>query len=272
MQKLSFIIFTFLLFAFSCNTKHEKKYRIGFSQCIMDDVWRQAMIVEMNIESLNYDNIDIILMDAEGNNQKQIDQIRELINMKVDVLIISPNEADYITPIAVEAYRSGIPTIITDRKINSNNYTVYVGGDSYQIGKMAGAHASSILPNEATILEVWGTKTTSPAIERHQGFIDGLDKSKTFNFLSVEGKWRREISKKETEKLSNHNSIDLVYAHNDVMAIGAREAIASRDSTLLSNITIMGVDGAFGKDAGLEAVSDGRLDASFLYRSERAHV
>lgn len=265
MQKLSFIILTFLLFAFSCNTKHEKKYIIGFSQCIMDDVWRQAMIVEMNIESLNYDNIDIILMDAEGNNQKQIDQIRELINMKVDVLIISPNEADYITPIAVEAYRSGIPTIITDRKINSNNYTVYVGGDSYQIGKMAGAHASSILPNEATILEVWGTKTTSPAIERHQGFIDGLDKSKTFNFLSVEGKWRREISKKETEKLSNHNSIDLVYAHNDVMAIGAREAIASRDSTLLSNITIMGVDGAFGKDAGLEAVSDGRLDASFLY-------
>lgn len=265
MQKLSFIILTFLLFAFSCNTNHEKKYIIGFSQCIMDDVWRQAMIVEMNIESLNYDNIDIILMDAEGNNQKQIDQIRELINMKVDVLIISPNEADYITPIAVEAYRSGIPTIITDRKINSNNYTVYVGGDSYQIGKMAGAHASSILPNEATILEVWGTKTTSPAIERHQGFIDGLDKSKTFNFLSVEGKWRREISKKETEKLSNHNSIDLVYAHNDVMAIGAREAIASRDSTLLSNITIMGVDGAFGKDAGLEAVSDGRLDASFLY-------
>lgn len=265
MQKLSFIILTFLLFAFSCNTNHEKKYIIGFSQCIMDDVWRQAMIVEMNIESLNYDNIDIILMDAEGNNQKQIDQIRELINMKVDVLIISPNEADYITPIAVEAYRSGIPTIITDRKINSNNYTVYVAGDSYQIGKMAGAHASSILPNEATILEVWGTKTTSPAIERHQGFIDGLDKSKTFNFLSVEGKWRREISKKETEKLSNHNSIDLVYAHNDVMAIGAREAIASRDSTLLSNITIMGVDGAFGKDAGLEAVSDGRLDASFLY-------
>ena len=153
MQKYSCIIITFLLFAFSCTTKHEKEFKIGFSQCIMDDVWRQAMIVEMNIESLNYDNIDIILMDAEGNNQKQIDQIRELINMKVDVLIISPNEADYITPIAVEAYRSGIPTIITDRKINSNNYTVYVGGDSYQIGKMAGAHASSILPNEATILD-----------------------------------------------------------------------------------------------------------------------
>ena len=168
MQKLSFIIFTFLLITFSCNTKHEKKYRIGFSQCIMDDVWRQAMMVEMNIESLNYDNIEIILMDAEGDNQKQINQIKELINMEVDVLIISPNEADYITPIAVEAYRSGIPTIITDRKINSDNYTVYVGGDSYQIGKMAGIHASSILPNKATILEVWGTKTTSPAIERHQ--------------------------------------------------------------------------------------------------------
>ncbi len=83
--------------------------------------------------------------------------------------------------------------------------------------------------------------------------------------ISIEGKWRREISKNETEKLPNYNDIDLVYAHNDVMAIGAREAIILRDSALLSKMIILGVDGAFGKDAGLEAVSDGRLDASFLY-------
>jgi signal transduction histidine kinase/DNA-binding response OmpR family regulator len=255
----------FLLLLLSCQDNTEKRYTIGFSQCMMDDVWRQAMMVEMNIEVSNYENIDIIVMDAEENNHKQIRQIRELIKRKVDVLIISPNESDSLTPIAVEAYRAGIPTIIADRKINSDEYTSYVGGDSYEIGKMAGQHASSLLPDSATILEIWGTKTTSPAIERHQGFIDGLDKSKAFNIISIEGKWRREIARDETEKLPSYENIDLVYAHNDVMAIGAREAIIKRDSSLIPKIKIMGVDGAFGKDAGLEAIADGRIDASFLY-------
>ncbi|MBP8945816.1 MAG: substrate-binding domain-containing protein [Paludibacteraceae bacterium] len=235
---------------------------------MMDDVWRQAMMIEMNIEASNYENLEIIVRDAEENNQKQIDQIKELIRKKVDVLIISPNESDEITPIAVEAYKAGIPTIILDRKINSDEYTTYIGGDSYEIGKMAGTYASSLLPKEATIFEVWGTKSTSPAQERHKGFMDGLDKNKNFTILSIEGKWRKEIAYTEARNFFNSiniNNIDLVYAHNDVMALGVREAIIEKDSTLISNIKILGVDGAFGKDAGLEAVSDGRLDASFLY-------
>ncbi|MDO5523801.1 MAG: substrate-binding domain-containing protein, partial [Bacteroidia bacterium] len=114
------------------------------------------MEIEMNIEASNYDNLVILLKDAHENNQLQVEQIRELMNKKVDVLIISPNESDFITPIAVEAYRAGIPTIIVDRKINSDEYTSYVGGDSYQIGKIAGEYASSLLSSGATILEVWG--------------------------------------------------------------------------------------------------------------------
>ncbi|MCW1734257.1 substrate-binding domain-containing protein [Anaerorudis cellulosivorans] len=271
MQKVPLILlFLFtLFFTESCDKKHQnEKYTIGFSQCMMDDVWRQAMMIEMNIEASNYENLEIIVRDAEENNQKQIDQIKELIRKKVDVLIISPNESDEITPIAVEAYKAGIPTIILDRKINSDEYTTYIGGDSYEIGKMAGTYASSLLPKEATILEVWGTKSTSPAQERHKGFMDGLDKNKNFTLLSIEGKWRKEIAHTEARKFFNSiniNNIDLVYAHNDVMALGVREAIIEIDSTLISNIKILGVDGAFGKDAGLEAVSDGRLDASFLY-------
>jgi signal transduction histidine kinase/AraC-like DNA-binding protein len=273
MQKIPLILlFLFtLFFTESCDNynKHQnKKYTIGFSQCMMDDVWRQAMMIEMNIEASNYENLEIIVRDAEENNQKQIDQIKELIRKKVDVLIISPNESDEITPIAVEAYKAGIPTIILDRKINSDEYTTYIGGDSYEIGKMAGTYASSLLPKEATIFEVWGTKSTSPAQERHKGFMDGLDKNKNFTILSIEGKWRKEIAYTEARNFFNSiniNNIDLVYAHNDVMALGVREAIIEKDSTLISNIKILGVDGAFGKDAGLEAVSDGRLDASFLY-------
>ncbi len=266
MHRFKIIVCIYIIVLIGCKTnKQEKEYVIGFSQCMTDDVWRQAMEIEMNIEASNYDNLSILLRDAHENNQLQVDQIKELINKKVDVLIISPNESDFITPIAVEAYRAGIPTIIVDRKINSEEYTSYVGGDSYEIGKMAGEYASSLLPSGATILEVWGTKSTSPAQERHNGFINGLDKTKNFRFLTIEGKWRREIAKTETEKIKDYSEIDLVYAHNDVMALGTREAIIETDSSILSNIKILGVDGAFGKDAGLEAVADGRLYASFLY-------
>lgn len=264
--KFEYIILFLLLIIHvgACSEDRQKEYIVGFSQCMTDDVWRQAMEIEMNIEASNYDNIEIIVKDAAENSQKQIQQIKELINKKVDVLIISPND-ESLTAIAVEAYRAGIPTIIVDRKINSEEYTSYVGGDSYQIGKMAGEYASSLLSPGATIFEVWGTKTTSPAQERHSGFVDGLDKKKNFQFVSVEGKWRREIAKSEAEKIKDYSKIDLVYAHNDVMALGAREAIMDPDSSLISKIKIIGVDGAFGKDAGLEAVADGRLNASFLY-------
>jgi len=259
-------IFQLTVTAFGCSDKNkEERYVIGFSQCMTDDVWRQAMAIEMDIEASNHSNLTILIRDAKENNQLQIDQIKELINRKVDVLIISPNESDFITPIAVEAYRKGIPTIIVDRKINSEEYSSYVGGNSYQIGALAGKYASSLLDRDATILEVWGTESTSPAQERHAGFISGLDKSKVSRIISVEGKWRREIAMSEVEKIKDYHTIDLVYAHNDVMALGARDAMMKADSSLLADIKFLGVDGAFGKDAGLEAVVEGKLDASFLY-------
>ena len=141
--------------------------------------------------------------------ETQIKQIQQFIDQKVDVLIISPNQSDSITPIAVEAYRKGIPTIIVDRKIGSEEYTAYVGGDSYEIGRIAGEYASAFLPENATIAEVWGTKLSSPAQERHLGFINGL-KKKNVNIKTVVGNWRREIAKKEVSQLEDFNDIDLV--------------------------------------------------------------
>lgn len=223
------------------------------------------MAIEMNIEASSHENLTILIRDAKENSQLQIEQINELIDKKVDVLIISPNESDDITPVAVEAYRKGIPTIIVDRKINSEEFTTYVGGNSFEIGEMAGEYASSLLKEGSTILEVWGTKSTSPAQERHSGFISGLEKSKNIHIASIEGKWRREVARSNAKHITNWKNIDLIYAHNDVMALGVRDAIIAQDASLVTNISIIGVDGAFGKDAGLESVADGRLDASFLY-------
>ena len=127
---------------------------IGLSQCMLDDAWRQTMIREVSIEASNYDNLELIVRNADTNNKQQIEQIRELIEMRVDVLIISPNESEPLTSVAEEAYRAGIPTIITDRKVNTELYTTFVGASNYEIGKDAGHYAAKNLPAEAVILEV----------------------------------------------------------------------------------------------------------------------
>ncbi|MDO5608118.1 MAG: substrate-binding domain-containing protein [Capnocytophaga sp.] len=259
-------LFIFAAVVAGCRQEvHDKEITIGFSQCMTDDVWRQAMFVEMNIEASNYDNLEIIIKDAKEDNHLQISQIRELIAEKVDVLVISPNETEALTPVAVEAFEAGIPTIIVDRKINSDKYTSYIGGNSYEIGKLAGEYISQLLPDNATILEVLGTEGSSPARERHDGFMDGLDASKNFDIHYIYGNWRQNIAEEKTALLADLHQYDLVYAHNDVMAMGARSAFAAKDSTLLTKIKFIGVDGAFGKDAGLEAVAGGELAASFLY-------
>lgn len=167
----------------------EKQTVIGLSQCMLNDAWRQAMVNDMRIEASNYDHVEIITKDAENNNETQIEQIRDLIRQKVDVLVISPYQSGPITAVAEEAYRSGIPTIITDRKVNTDLYTTFVGANNYEIGRAAGDYAINFLPENAVILEVWGLGNTSPAQERHQGFVDALLKRTDLVYRKVEGQW-----------------------------------------------------------------------------------
>lgn len=241
----------------------EKKYRIGLSQCMLDDAWRQAMVKETYIESLNYDNIEIIVKDANSDNNKQIEQIRELIALPVDVLIISPFQSAPITAVAEEAYKAGIPTIITDRKVNTDLYTAFVGADNYQIGYSAGKYAIQHLPSQARILEIWGLAKSSPAQERHQGFVDALAARTDLRFTRIEGDWLYRKAKQELERSDIPPDIDFVYSHNDMMAIAAREYFTKRMPGKVKELQIIGVDAVPG--AGLEAVADGRINASFMY-------
>ena len=241
----------------------QKKHVIGLSQCMLDDAWRQAMINDMRIEASNYDDVEIIIKDAQNNNETQIQQIRDLIRQKVDVLIISPYQSEPITAVAEEAYRAGIPTIITDRKVNTDQYTSFVGANNYEIGLAAGNYAANYLPPNAIILEIWGLTQTSPAQERHKGFVDALREREDLSFRKIEGQWLVDTARMELRKLEHPEQIDFVYAHNDMMAIAAREYIMAWDSIRGRELRIIGVDAVAG--AGLEAVEDGRINASFLY-------
>ena len=241
----------------------QKRHVIGLSQCMLDDAWREAMINDMRIEASNYDDMEIIIKDAQNNNETQIQQIRDLIRQKVDVLIISPYQSEPITAVAEEAYRAGIPTIITDRKVNTDQYTSFVGANNYEIGLAAGNYAANYLPPNAIILEIWGLTQTSPAQERHKGFVDALREREDLSFRKIEGQWLVDTARMELRKLEHPEQIDFVYAHNDMMAIAAREYFMAWDSIRGRDLRIIGVDAVAGAD--LEAVEDGRINASFLY-------
>ena len=241
----------------------QKRHVIGLSQCMLDDAWREAMINDMRIEASNYDDVEIMIKDAQNNNETQIQQIRDLIRQKVDVLIISPYQSEPITAVAEEAYRAGIPTIITDRKVNTDQYTSFVGANNYEIGLAAGNYAAHYLPPNAIILEIWGLTQTSPAQERHKGFVDALREREDLSFRKIEGQWLVDTARMELRKLEHPEQIDFVYAHNDMMAIAAREYFMAWDSIRGRDLRIIGVDAVAG--AGLEAVEDRRINASFLY-------
>lgn len=243
----------------------EPEYTIGFSQCIGSDEWRRTMLDEMKRELSFYPGVKLLYEDAEGNSKKQIGQVKEMLRKKIDLLIISPNEARPLTPVVEEAFNRGIPVIIIDRKISSNLYTSYVGGNNFEIGRMAAEYIAGKLNGKGKILEVMGLPGSSPAIERQRGFNEGISKYPGVHIAKqVYGNWlKREAEKEVAKVISVYQDIDVVFAHNDQMALGSYQAL--KRSLPASKIKIVGVDALPGASNGLRYVSDGILYASMLY-------
>ena len=233
-------------------------FTVGFSQCT-DDLWRQIMMVQMRAEAAKYPGLELVVKNARNDTPTQIRQIQEFIDMGVDLLVISPNESEPITPIAVSAFDSGIPTIIWDRKIMSDHYTTCICADNYKIGRDVGQYIRTILAPESTILEITGLMSSSPAEERHRGFTE--EASEIYSIHTVSGDWKPEKALEAVGKLDDYSSIDLIFAHNDDMALSAYNAIDAADPASARRIKFVGIDAL----VGVDAVLDGRLCASFLY-------
>ncbi|HZG23336.1 MAG TPA: substrate-binding domain-containing protein, partial [Chitinophagaceae bacterium] len=114
----SLVIFIALFFCSCTNSIEQKQYIIGFSQCVESDAWRKTMLEEMKRELSFHPELTLIYRQADGNSNKQISQVRDLLKRGVDILIISPNEADPLTPVVEEAFNAGMPVIVVDRKIS----------------------------------------------------------------------------------------------------------------------------------------------------------
>ena len=255
-----------LLFFYSCaDQQKQRTFKIGFSQCSESGLWRKTMLEDMKRELSFHPHLNLVYKQAEGNSQLQIKQVKDLIAQGIDILIITPNEAEPLTSIVEEVFNKGIPVIVVDRKISSTLYTAYVGADNYEIGKMAGLYAVQLLKNNGTIIEVTGLPTSSPAIERHKGFTDAISRYPSLKLIhTLNGHWTKQETREQLKKsIPESLSVDLVYAHNDIMALGAYEELNSNKSE--KKVKIIGIDGLPGSGGGIQLVSDKIITATLLY-------
>lgn len=250
-----------LLTFFGC-TK-DKVYKIGVSQCSQDD-WRNKMNDEINREIMFHEDAAVEIRSADDSNDKQIEDIKYFAENGFDILIVSPNEAAALTPIITKVYESGMPVVIFDRNINGEAYTARIGVDDVGLGKSAAHYARHILGEGAKAIEIYGLRGSTPAEGRHEGFAAEFVGGGGKLLASEAGNWNQDEAMAITDSLLKiYPDIDLIYAHNDRMAIGASQ-VARRHGR--DNIKIIGIDAA--PEIGIQAVADSVIDATFLYPTE----
>lgn len=251
-----------------CSNSDKPRYRIGVSQCSRDD-WREKLNEEITREMMFHDDIDVEIRSADDNNDKQIADIRYFMDNGFDIIIAAPNEAAPVTPVIREAYEKGIPVITFDRDIIDDSYTAHIEVDNFEVGQQAARYAASLFPAGARIIEITGLPGSAPAHKRHQGFVNELQNHPGLEVIaSAPGNWDEERTAIVTDSLLDiHSDIDLIYAHNDRMAITAHDHLAARG---LGDVKVIGIDGT--PNIGMQAVADGKIDATFLYPTEGARI
>lgn len=254
-----------VVLSIGCQRESERMNRIGFSQCTGADMWRKGMLLEME-RSLSYaKGVEMIYSDALGSSPQQIEDIRSMIDKGIDVLIVSPNEKEPLTPIISEAYQAGIPVLVLDRRTSNSLYTSYIGADNYDLGRTV---ADFILQerDSARIVELWGLQSSSPAQSRHDGFRNHLltEGGACRVVDEVYGNWTKESVKADLRMILEErgSEIDVIFAHNDFMALGAVELC---EELGLDKIEVLGIDGLSSPSGGMELVENGSMKATFLY-------
>ena len=266
---LYLIILCALLFT-SCAHK-PKKYIIGVSQCSMD-TWREKLNSELQTAEYLNDSVEVRLASANDDNERQLSQINYFIDQGVSLLIISPNQVNAISPALERAYKKGIPVVLVDRKAQSKKYTAFIGCDNYLLGKLAGDYIAQQLKGKGRIVEIRGLDDSSPAMDRHRGFVDAVNAYPELQIVASEsGDWKEQSGSKVMRRvLGKTQEFDYVFAQNDRMAYGAYQV--AREHGLQKKCRFVGVDGLPGKDGGLELVRKGVFEASLLYPTKGDEV
>ncbi len=254
----------FILFNSCSASPSQVKYRIGVSQCSAD-IWRDKQNDELRMAAYLNNQVELCFSSAYDSDEVQIHQIDSLVQAGIDLLIVAPNQLATISPAIDRAFDKGVPVIVFERKTSSKKYTAYIGADNYEMGRTMGEHIAMQLKGQGHVVEVMGLKGSSPAIERHNGFMDALKRHPGITVTAtLQGDWTEESAREAALNANlNLHEIDAVFAHNDRMAMGVRKVF--EQTSPQSNIRYYGIDGLTGAQGGIQLVRDSLLDATYIY-------
>lgn len=269
-----------MLMLVGCVGSSHRKYVIGVSQC-SEDSWRAKLQDELQRATYFNENVELHFASADDDNLVQRAQIDSLVNMGIDLLIVSPNQVNTLSTVIDNALSHDIPVILFDRKTDSFNHTAFMGADNYRIGEMIGEYVAGQLGGRGNIIEIGGLRESSPAIERHKGFCDAISRYPGMKVIGyANGDWKEDSGEtamyeilhglQKTGEPIPH--IDCVFGENDRMAVGGRHALEKWvsvhpecNSSLYEGAIFVGVDALPSKGGGMELVRDGVLTASAIY-------
>lgn len=268
---LYLIIYIGLGLSLAACKQQPKKFVIGVSQC-SEDNWRNKLNDELKMGEYLNDSIIVKLASSNDDNVLQNKQVNQFVDEGVDLLVISPNQLSAISKAVERAYEKGIPVILYDRISNTDKYTAFIGCDNYHIGKSMGTFIAQKLQGKGRIVEICGLDGSSPAMERHLGFMDAIKPYPGIQVIaSEEGNWKEEGGVQAMKRiLKKTQDFDYVFAHSDRLAWGAYEA--AKQMGLQHRYKFTGVDGMATQGGGLELVRDGIFEASYLYPTKGDEV
>ncbi len=242
--------------------EEEAKWVIGMSQCNLGEPWRVQMNADVKNAADQHGEIKVVFKDAQNDTLKQRSHVEEFVSAGVDLLIISPKEAVPLTEPVQKAYDAGIPVIVLDRRVEGDDYTMFIGADNKKIGEAVGKWIVQKLGGKGKVVELKGLMTSTPGQDRNSGFRKGIEGADIEVIFEADMKWLEPNARKEMESaLARFDDIDLVYGHNDPAAHGAY--LATQSVGREKDILFVGIDAL--PHEGQVYVKEGILDACFEY-------
>ena len=269
-----YIMLAVLILATGCTNNY--KYKIGVSQCV-GGRWREKANIEMLSAQHLYDtDVKVIIKNADNSNERQCLQIDSLINEGVDLLVVSPNDYHALNGSLQRAHEKNIPIVFFDRTTAMKDYTAYIGGDNIEAGRKMAEYAAMLCRDsvktegrQPIVLEMTGPLEISPAAQRHKGFSEAISRYSDIDYHHVPSKWSYDDCKRIMQEwLKEGKTVDVVFCHSDLAAIGAYEAAKKFHKE--RDIHFIGIDGLPGE--GIDAVQKGQLSASYIYPAHGEEV
>ena len=269
-MKRTFLLLGAALAMSACGGGGSRQAMVAFSQANNAEPYRAAQNALMTKLFAQYPDVKLVISDAQQDNSKQVAQVETFIRQKPALLIVAPNERAALTAVMGQAVEAGIPVICLERDILQPNYTTYVHSDNVAIGRQAGQFIVDYLSKkygkpQGNVVAMRGLLGVEGEINRDRGAKEVFARYPGIKIVADPvADWIQAKAKdRMTEVLRAQPKIDVVYGHNDPMAIGAY--LAAKELGREKEMAFVGVDGLGGPAGGIKKVMDGVLAATFVY-------